>query len=181
MGQYFKPSILAKDKKTVTGWFCSHSYDNGLKLMEHSYMKNEFVGAVEKFLSGNPQRIVWAGDYANPCKGGTTNVYSRCEEDLEITPIKIPGQVVEAKYIVNHTKKQFIDKSKVPSYDKGWRIHPLPLLTCEGNGRGCGDFSGEDNYELVGKWARDIISVEEEAPKKYTEVIFPYVNGQRDD
>lgn len=46
MGQYYKPVILAENKKTVKAWVYSHSY--GLKLMEHSWSKNDFVGAVEK-------------------------------------------------------------------------------------------------------------------------------------
>ena len=61
-------------------------------------------------------------------------------------------------YIVNHSKKQFINKNK----DYYNVLHPLPLLTCEGNGRGRGDYKGESN--LIGIWARDIISVEREKP-----------------
>ena len=49
------------------------------------------------------------------------------------------------------------------SKDKdGWIIHPLPLLTCEGNGRGGGDFRG--NNPWIGKWARDVISIEKKLP-----------------
>ena len=84
--------------------------------------------------------------------------------------------IAKTKYLVNHDKKQFVDKTKVPKDKDGWRIHPLPLLTCEGNGRGGGDFRGES--ELVGSWARDIISVESkkaDIPKGYTEVIFDLV------
>jgi hypothetical protein len=47
---------------------------------------------------------------------------------------------------------------EVPDDGDGWRIHPLPLLTCEGNGRGGGDYRGES--DLVGRWSRDLISVE---------------------
>jgi hypothetical protein len=38
-------------------------------------------------------------------------------------------------------------------------MHPLPLLTAEGNGRGGGDI--EDAPPVIGSWARDVISVEE--------------------
>ena len=44
------------------------------------------------------------------------------------------------------------------------------------NKRGGGDFRGES--ELVGSWARDIISVESkksDIPKDYTEVIFDLI------
>jgi hypothetical protein len=80
---------------------------------------------------------------------------------------------------VNHTKKVFVDKTKVPE-SEGWRIHPLPLLTAEGNDRGGGDYryNNEEEKEVVGSWARDVISIEKENPTMttgtmdYTEVEF---------
>ena len=42
-------------------------------------------------------------------------------------------------------------------------LHPLSLLTAEGNGRGGGDYNGP-NMDMVGTWARDVISMENEAP-----------------
>ena len=37
-----------------------------------------------------------------------------------------------------------------------------------GNGRGGGDYYGE-NEELVGTWARDVISIEKDKPNGYDE------------
>jgi hypothetical protein len=51
----------------------------------------------------------------------------------------------------------------------GLHIHPLSLLTAEGNGRGGGDYRGA-HEDLVGSWARDVISVEREAPAGFTEL-----------
>ena len=65
MGQYYKPCILGGNKKTVKAWMYSHEYDNGLKLMEHSYIGNSFVSAFESLIKNKPQRVVWAGDYAD--------------------------------------------------------------------------------------------------------------------
>ena len=80
------------------------------------------------------------------------------------------------RYIVNHSQKVFVNKSKVPTRD-GFALHPLPLLTCEGNGRGGGDYRGSRRLQepLVGSWARNSISVEEEAPQGYTEILFDLV------
>lgn len=78
-----------------------------------------------------------------------------------------------AKYLINHDKKQFVDKSKTPKDAEGWQVHPLPLLTCEGNGRGGGDFRGES--DLIGLWARNRISVatkKSEIPKEFKELVF---------
>jgi len=196
MGQYFKPIILGEKPKdgeheTVKVWMYSHSYDNGLKLMEHSYQGNNFVSTFEKELTrrGNhyKSRVVWAGDYAEEEPGlkiieegkeHDANLYSLCNDENEIKP-KV-AKTDEYPFIVNHTKKQFVDKNKVPEIQdwEGVKIHPLPLLTSEGNGQGGGDFRGKDDNEIVGSWARDVISIEKESPlvtngtMDYIELIF---------
>lgn len=170
MGQYYHPVILGKNKKTVLKWMNSWSYNQGAKLMEHSWLKNTFVGAFESLIYENPQIVVWAGDYAEKCSNRKTNVYNRCIEKLEVSPLL---QHVKAKYIVNHTTKQFVDKSKVPS-KSGWAIHPLPLLTCDSNHSG-GSFHGTDFLGLVGLWSKDLISIESRKPKGYNEIFFNLV------
>jgi hypothetical protein len=196
MGQYFKPIILGEQPQegqheTVVAWMYSHKYDNGLKLMEHSYQGNNFVSTFEKELtrrgSHYKSRVVWGGDYADEEPGVKVisegkeydaNLYSLCNDGNEISP-KVTS-TDDYPYIVNHTKKLFVDKNNVPEI-VGWegtKIHPLPLLTSEGNGQGGGDFRGKDENEIVGSWARDVISVEKDSPKlttgtmDYTELIF---------
>ena len=184
MGQYYNAVILADNKKTVKAWVYSHDikytfkradgteveHGNGLKLMEHSYIRNEFVSAFESLIKNKPQRVVWGGDYADLCKGLKTNIYDRCKDSNKVLPTDRPN-IRETRYVVNHSKKEFVDKYKVAEIKdwKGAKIHPLPLLTCEGNGRGGGDFRGENKY--IGTWARDIISVESKKPKGYTEIV----------
>lgn len=68
---------------------------------------------------------------------------------------------------MNHTKKLIVDMSTAAADSRGFRIHPLPLLTAEGNGRGGGDYHGA-HETLVGSWARDVISIEKELPVGYT-------------
>jgi len=127
MGQYFKPIILGEKPKdgeheTVKVWMYSHSYDNGLKLMEHSYQGNNFVSTFEKELTrrGNhyKSRVVWAGDYAEEEPGlkiieegkeHDANLYSLCNDENEIKP-KV-AKTDDYPFIVNHTKKQFVDKN----------------------------------------------------------------------
>jgi hypothetical protein len=194
MGQYYKPVILGEkteeNHETVKAWVCSHEYGNGLKLMEHSYQGNNFVSTFEKQLSRkgdyHKSRVVWAGDYADEepdlkiideGKEYDANLYSLCNDKNEIKP-KV-SKTDTYQYILNHTKKEFVDKNKVPEIKdwEGAKIHPLPLLTCEGNGRGGGDFRG-DEKGIVGSWARDVISVEKTNPlvtngtMDYKEIIF---------
>lgn len=183
MGQYYHPTILKDDKKTVVAWVYSHEVmetytrpdgskyrcGHGLKLMEHSYIGNSFVSAFESLILNNPQRMVWAGDYAEHCKGMKSCVYSRCTDETKVLPTKRPT-LKQTQFIVNHSKKQFVDKTKAPKDADGWQVHPLPLLTCEGNGQGGGDYRKEEN-KFIGVWARDVISVESKAPKGYTEIV----------
>lgn len=170
MGQYYKAVVLKDNKKTVENFVTSWSYSNGSKLMEHSWVKNPFVKSFESLIHNNPKRVVWAGDYADECKGLKTNVYSRCNDKLEVKPNEL--NISDSRFVINHSKKMFVDKTKVLDND-GWKIHPLPLLTCEGNGRGGGDFRGES--DLVGSWARDLISVSKDLPNGYKELVFDLI------
>jgi hypothetical protein len=83
----------------------------------------------------------------------------------EDKPFYYPPGETKYKYLVNHTKTEYVDMNKLPN-----SIHPLPLLVSEGNGRGGGDYNG-DNIELCGKWARDIISFDDSILDDYKELI----------
>lgn len=169
MGQYYRPVILG-NRNAIRGYFYSHHYGNGLKLMEHSYLDNNFVGAVMQYLNENGgARLVWAGDYADNEKGKDENLYSLTssleDNDGKVIRKEKPEIIVEEKcdqsklhLIINDDKKEFIDLWYIKGLDT-YPIHPLPLLTAEGNNRGGGDYSGT-NMALVGTWARDFIRVE---------------------
>jgi hypothetical protein len=181
MGQYYKPCLLDKRKRTVKSWVLTHDYKNGLKLMEHSWIGNNFMNIIETLLSPGgawyKQPLVWAGDYAEPKKGRKNNCYSLAPDEKKLTPADVDftdNIPADKRYILNHTKKRFVDKTKVPISDEEYKmyIHPLSLLTCEGNGGGGGDFFGRDDKSIVGSWARHIISVEGEVPKGYKELEF---------
>ena len=217
MGQYYKPIFLTENNKPKS-YVYSHDFGSGLKLMEHSWMKNHFVRFVEKQLMLEPQKLVWAGDYADNEKPETiTNdeIKALAKEDSEYwTADKLKKEGVNlysladtvgklthdedvkdkynhnfkaiapmtAKYLINYDRKEFVDKTKVPDND-GWAIHPLPLLTCEGNNRGGGDYHINDeaekgNVELIGLWARNRIGAttkKSDIPKDFKEILFDLV------
>jgi len=158
MGQYYLTVILAEksDKEYIRTYLDPSMYDNGVKLTEHSYTDNNFMKIVENLIGPNgmfyKSRIVWAGDYADVEPNSEKNLYKMCEDK---SPFVYTEPVVYYTYIVNHTKKVYIKKCE--------GIHPLPVLTAEGNGRGGGDYTGP-NMDMVGTWARDVISMENEAP-----------------
>ena len=185
IGQYYKPIIIE-----TMEWVYSHDYGNGLKLMEHSYIGNNFVGVVMKLLSKGGEwykkPIVWCGDYFS--EEGEEKYYDKTDDNLKIMPVFSMDESEQVKCVlVNHTKKEYLiispqdfkksTKAKaqakkmlkvIEGEEREWKIHPLPLLTALGNGRGGGDFRGENEY--IGYWARDILSVEKEIPKGYTKL-----------
>jgi hypothetical protein len=187
MGQYYRPTFLGKKNKPISFVRC-YDFGSGAKLMEHSWMANDFVGFVIKEyikvnLANDGEKEYYNEKYIDE---NGLNIYDLTELAVQITDPSITdpyNQKIDLalpkkfKYLINHTKKEFVDKSKVPSNSEGWTIHPLPLLTCEGNGRGGGDFRGEEK-DLVGRWSRDEIevsSVKGDIPKGFTEVVFDII------
>lgn len=172
MGQYYRPVFLNEEEKPKT-FFYAHKYGNGLKLMEHSYLGNDFVSAVEHHLFNNAERVVWAGDYADEENGTGVNLYALCDDANDVAPNK--DQINNGKFVVNLSKHQFIDKTKIEDGNDSWGIHPLPLMTCEGNGRGGGDYHGEN--EFIGTWSRDLIMVSDDVPEGYVEIKPNFIDG----
>lgn len=99
-------------------------------------------------------------------KDENDNLYTRAPGDKKIIG---NGEKVDKAfhYLCNWDKKIAIDLDDVEEISPTdyFKIHPLPLLTCEGNGRGGGDFRGDDDN--VGAWARDRLSLEKEIPEGF--------------
>ena len=185
MGQYYKPINIDKMQ-----YVDSHDYDNGLKLMEHSWIGNTFMMAVESLIAkggdwyGN--RIVWAGDYAaeEPKTSfqdkEVLNLYCLMEKKNKVNPPKSKTKYRKYyRYLVNMDNHEFVDMDKVPVHMKykgtPFRVHPLSLLTCEGNGQGGGDYhvkNKKKGEKLIGRWARKRITIQHEIPENMRELIF---------
>ena len=166
MGQYYKP-INLDDKQ----WLYSHDFGDGLKLMEHSWIGNDFVGAVMALMAKGgdwyKKRIVWAGDYFGD--EGEEPYYANAEDYLKLAPATIMTKDKQrTAKLVNHTKKLYVRYDEIPGGDgdwKDWFINPLPLLTACGNGRGGGDYRSPAYSWAVGQWAGDVLSIEFAVPK----------------
>lgn len=181
MGQYYQACIIEYDEKGnahVVGWLQAFDFgfeSGGLKLLGHSYKGNIFVEGVERLICREGPyygyRIVWAGDYADAEPGTETNLYNMCDDSNHVhseTSTDLTGY----HYLVNQSKKVFFDKrhwfygerlSKLP-------YHLLPILTCDGNGRGGGDI--QDAPDWVGSWAKDVVALENTPPQDdYTEMV----------
>lgn len=192
MGQYYCGVILgnslSKKKIVIKKSFYPYHYDNGAKLMEHSYVNNYYVKAFEFELANDfyQSHFVWVGDYAD--EKFDTDVFSKAYDWIEKnrTNLKknqnkyedLVNEYYNYKYIINFTKKEFI---RIPvKKDKNLVIHPLPLLCSNGNGRGSGDYCGK-NMELIGSWAYDKIGVGNEIPQGITKELVATFIEEYDD
>ncbi len=198
MGQYYKGVILDKNYKkvdspvlfAVTSWqFCG-----GAKLTEHSYVGNTYVNIYARLLAEKfyDSRVVWAGAYADETLKGKT-MYSAVTDDIcklslnEIDGLtkstrragdyyEVEGGFPKYKYIINFTKRQYVE---IPDEsDKDWVLHPLPLLCCDGNGRGGGDYFSSVNKDLVGKWAYDRIGIGNEIPEGFKPLKYQKIHNE---
>ena len=170
MGQYYRGIVLQEDKKIPIKYIQSWDFGEGAKLMEHSYIDNVYVAVMEILLYQNPLNVVWAGDYADGEDKNDTesdNLYHIVETYKKITPMYLGKRIewlqgttiktmLKKTFVVNHDKKVFYRR---PIYKKETlTINPLPLLVCEGNQRGGGDYYGS-NETLIGSWSRDSIEI----------------------
>ena len=101
-------------------------------------------------------------DYDSPTNDKKSRKYLALKDSIPAMPEWKEGEkwnpyetIPYYKYLVNYTKKQYCI---VPEFDiNEHQVHPLPLLTCSGNGRGGGDYRLDD--ERVGIWAFDRIGL----------------------
>jgi hypothetical protein len=153
--------------------------------MEHSYIGNKLMNGVERLIMPKgdwyKNRLVWAGDYADDETDRDCNLYTIMEEEgEEIKLVDTKKRPKAYKFLVNYTLKEFVDLSTIKEDEDGFKIHPLSLLVCEGNGRGGGDYlygydedKGKVKEERVGSWARCEIGLEKEVKEGFEEI-----NGQ---
>ena len=173
MGQYYYPVIKIGRKTEVMNRRVDGEYTMA-KLMEHSWWLNPFMKAMGNKLYKQKGQLIWLGDYAEQEDFDERGIKKSVRRLLDNDGVGIASAEefsFDNKYICNHTKKEYLDLNKFykNSIDKeGWCLCPLSLLTAIGNGRGGGDYWGI-NKDEVGIWAWDIISIEDEKPKDYTE------------
>ena len=170
MGQYYKIAFKTGDNKAVVN---DRKYTGSdyimAKLMEHSYLGNTLCKAVANVLTEGKTRLAWIGDYAedDEVKAATNGELDMKEVwDTEHGhEFKKRDFDYSHKFLVNHTKGVYISLDDYVAKSRSeWRICPFSLLTAIGNGRGGGDYYGE-NEDRVGTWAWDEISIEDREPE----------------
>ncbi len=197
MGQYFR-AIVKKLNRRIDVYNRNILRDGKeeymmAKLTEHSWWRNEFVNAVclAVYERKEKNRIAWIGDYADTfleCMDLKTfnglnqmQIKRLCEQAWGCNGISIPPTdfTLDGLYLINHTKQEYINCTKyfnasvMHSKYGDWCMHPLPILTCIGNGLGGGDYhSPTDNSteEYIGSWAWNEISIEDKPVADFTEI-----------
>lgn len=173
MGQYYRISLKKDGVETVYG-YNEHGHTIG-KLMKFSFFGFCGMNALCDLIYKNPTNIAFVGDYAD-------EIISKKEYDsvwgksVKAETLRESGVSYNADYLVNHTKQIYIDlKAYREICDRGsWCVHPLPLLTAIGNGKGGGDYSGLNESD-IGTWANDLISIEDKIPDDYYEEEYEFV------
>lgn len=205
MGQYYTPLVIGQESEMYT--LCSHKFDSGLKLMEHSWIGNSFVNAVYAIIHNCPCKLVWMGDYADDMveefaeQSGGEDEFNRLYEIAwsdhdktmlrpdyfsEINLMDLVTLETKEGYLINHDKKQYLSLHEYikenryqdgPSPDDIWCINPLSLLTACGNGQGGGDYQGV-NSDDVGCWAFNTLEHSLRLPADYEQVMFHFSEKQ---
>lgn len=193
MGQYFQPVLSLDGKTRFVGYRAAQR--GSLKLTEHAWWENDLCNQMAARIYRTPMYVYWVGDYSAPRK----LVGDDWNEDPSAPPYRAAiykaawakggqetYQVAETdfrlngKVLVNHTRRIYMDCDQY--YDAvnglhhlgvGCVFHPLPLLTAVGNGKNGGDYFGPNKVD-VGTWATDLISVEDEPPEGFTEVLYKF-------
>lgn len=152
-----------------------HMFSNGSKLSENGYPEASFVEGIVNELRNRPARVAWVGDYANE-EEDFTGIDGYGEDTYNTLWGPDEGQVADPVafriapergdslrgYLVNRTKGVFLDLADTAT-DAALSMHPLPVLTAIGNGRGGGDYFGP-NMDAVGSWAMDVLEVIDAEP-----------------
>lgn len=171
MGQYY---VCIIEKEGELKKFRPHNFKEGAKLMEHCYF-NELTNTVATELLNNPSKVYWVGDYSEPgdfCDKETyEKVFTLAHKSYDKTGEKPSKEPVidwtKDWKLINHTKRQYLNLSKVKN-TRG-ALNSLVLLTAIGNGRGGGDYFDNEDEDMIGIWAGDLLEINEKAPEGYTE------------
>ena len=170
MGQYYR--FVNVDKKEI-----SDRNRHGYKLMEHSYVANNYCNDTLRLLSNEwkGDRVIHVGDYAESTdKSTTANIIDKISKEFGINHTIYSYSEgfnnVESsnndniRYVYNLDKKEYVDLFKQPIqnfwFDKNdntissCKVNSFALLIGCGNEQGGGDYYYQ-NKKYVGSWAGD--------------------------
>ena len=140
------------------------------RLSVQSWLGNPRCAAVASKLYKNPSVLYWVGEYSRMW----TRLY---DEECECAFTEEESEFdVTGRFAVNHTKKACFCMSDVQKCDNGKQIFALAYLTAYDKSLDFDEYTirHAPGLELVGTWAGDVISVEDEAPQGYELLHIPF-------
>lgn len=183
MGQYFIAVVQAtkyneKCKLVKKQFVIKPTYS---KLLAHSLtidFEPRLVANLmhQLYVEGWCTQLVWLGDYHQE-NFGCKKLYEKLMD--KVTPyemryvndetfVKFEGVKEfsiskDYRYLINSEKCEYIDfKKYLIDGNLDYLLHPLPMLTADGNGKGNGDYFNQENWRDVGRWKYDTIIVSDE-------------------
>lgn len=194
MGAYYDAANLDKKER-----LSSHLFGSGSKLMEHSYIGNEFISYIMEALAGGRKetetevgipdwkgnRLMWLCDYHEDPEINWETIKS-----IDIPEIKLPDYLrdessgkklytpnkkfLEKSFIVNIDKKCYIDMKKLKKLLRGRGIKelfitPLSILTNSDETSMGGGDLHQSDFRR-GSWRGDHVAVESKKPKGFGDV-----------
>ena len=174
MGAYYEATLTANEghtevygSKVTEGTpfrVSTYSFDNGAKLMEHSYIENSYVDGILGLIEDNPTNVIWLCDYTENEEGKNPYTWDTVNE-VETTE-KVAKQLQTKNhrsngFIINHTTNEYISlksyKKEFAKHSNEWATNPLPFLTnSETECMGGGDLRTEE--PIRGLWKNHLIS-----------------------
>lgn len=189
MGQYYRIAIKENPFKSAVGEniIINDRKVNGFgyisaKLLEHGWLDCVICRVVAQKMYNNPIRLAWIGDYASKHD-------IECATEKELNYEMVWGKDIDlphtfdycdifdfrGKYLVNHSQKMYI------SFDDWCQLNysqvdestlaPFVMLTAIG-GEGEDYYYGYNKF-MIGEWAWDILSIEDDRPNsEFDEILF---------
>ena len=142
----------------------SWDFDDGLKLMEHSYLENTYVNFVVGLLENNPSNLIWLCDYANG------HINWKNVDEVKTTEFGKLKTFTDG-YLINHSKNEYVDLAtyKLQMDTGDWIVHPLPILTnSETDTQGGGDLHTIVKYR--NRWSNNLIEYSSTVDESYTDI-----------
>ncbi len=166
MGQYFRACIKQNGNLKI------YSFLGHAKLTEHSWCSNGSINVLCQQIYNSSAAIAWVGDYADDFplyrEVWPVSDYLDVSEDAADALLGNKQANLNGKYLVNLTKAEYVDFDEYfekSSMSYGC-LHPLPILTCVGNGEGGGDYYGKRGKKFVGTWCFDEIMLSDKKPAR---------------
>ena len=153
MGAYYQATVKFGQMKKMVRIPTWSPFDCGTKLMEHSYLPNDYVNGILNWIGEDKKfNLIWLCDYheGNITWDNTKEVKLTFKYEYNTKNKYYTYTNFFGGYVINHDLGVYIDLAEIYKIlrDMGveWKIHPLPILcNSDESSMGGGDYHQEDS------------------------------------